>query len=225
METDALADESDTQSETESDTDGPSRLPPTSVDGRRARRQRNREAVVDALLAFYREGELSPSTDQIAARAGLSPRSLFRYFDDVDELCRIAIDHQRDRIQHLVTIDIDPSAALPDRTSTFVHHRVALYEAQSGVGLVARARAPFQPLIADELRRGRALLRQQLAQAFAPELESLGPDLRDRLLAAADVQCSFEAYRLLLDDHGLDRDAIVDVLAGALVRLVGHLPT
>jgi AcrR family transcriptional regulator len=212
--TDPLADEPET--------DHPSSA--SSIDGRRARRERNRDAVVEALLEFYREGELSPSTEQIATRAGLSPRSLFRYFDDVDELCRIAIDHQRNRIAHLFAVDIDPSMPLPERTSTFVHHRLALYEAQSGVGLVARTRAPFQPLIADELRRGRALLRQQLAQAFAHELESLEVDRRDRLVAAADVQCSFEAYRLLLDDHGLDRDAIADVLAEALTRLFGPPP-
>ena len=52
-------------------------------DGRRARRDRNRVAVVDSLLALYAEGDLNPSTDAIALRAGLSPRSLFRYFDDL----------------------------------------------------------------------------------------------------------------------------------------------
>jgi AcrR family transcriptional regulator len=194
-------------------------------DGRRARRERNRDAVVEALLQFYREGELAPSTDQIAARAGLSPRSLFRYFDDVDELCRIAIDHQRQRIQHLFVVEIDPSIALPERAARFVDRRVELYEAQSGVGLVARARAPYQPLIAAELRRRREVLRQQLAQVFAPELDSLEPELRDRLVAAADVQCSFEAYRLLLDDQGLDRHSVIAVLTEALVRLVDHPST
>ena len=35
---------------------------------------------------------------------------------------------------------------------------------------VSRLRAPFQPLIATELDRGRAHLRRQLKDLFAPEL-------------------------------------------------------
>src|SRR6185437_733480 len=60
-------------------------------DGRRLRRDRNRMAVVDALLDLYGESNLRPSTAEIADRAGLSHRSLFRYFDDFDDLCREAI--------------------------------------------------------------------------------------------------------------------------------------
>ena len=59
---------------------------PTTEDGRHARRDRNRLAVVDAMLELYVEGNLDPSSDEIAERAGLSPRSLFRYFEDLDDL-------------------------------------------------------------------------------------------------------------------------------------------
>ena len=51
---------------------------PDTVDGRRVRRDRNRDAVVDALLTLYGEGNLEPGSAEIAERAGLSPRSLFR---------------------------------------------------------------------------------------------------------------------------------------------------
>src|ERR1035438_5413311 len=68
------------------------------TDGRQLRRRRNRETVVDALLDLYRDGNLRPSTEEIAARSGLSPRSLFRYFDDVDDLTRTAIRHQEHRV-------------------------------------------------------------------------------------------------------------------------------
>ena len=60
----------------------------TAGDGRRLRRDRNRTAVVDALLDLYGESNLRPSTAEIAERAGLSHRSLFRYFDDFEDLCR-----------------------------------------------------------------------------------------------------------------------------------------
>src|SRR5262245_22771923 len=94
-----------------------------AVDGRRLRRDRNREAVVQALLALYREGDLSPSTDDVAARAGISARSLFRYFDDVDTLVETAIAHQQAHLRPLYPLSIDPSMALADRIDAFVAAR------------------------------------------------------------------------------------------------------
>ena len=44
-----------------------------TTDGRQLRRERNREAVVEALLDLYRDGNLQPSSEEIAARSGLSP--------------------------------------------------------------------------------------------------------------------------------------------------------
>ena len=55
-------------------------------DGRHERRARNRDAVVDALLALVGDGDLAPSAEAVAARAGLSSRSLFRYFADTEAL-------------------------------------------------------------------------------------------------------------------------------------------
>ena len=42
-----------------------------SIDGRRARRDRNRETVVDAILSLYQEGNVSPSLDEIADPDGV----------------------------------------------------------------------------------------------------------------------------------------------------------
>lgn len=186
----------------------------SSVDGRHLRRDRNRDAVVDAMLELYGEGNLAPSSEEIAARAGLSPRSLFRYFDDIDDLCRTAIARQQERVLPLVEIDVSPSAALAARIDTVVAQRVRLFEAVGQVAQVSRLRAPFQKVIAAELRASRAFLRRQLHAVFPDELAD------PHLLAAADVLCSFEAYRLLRDDQRLSAEQAAAVLTEALTRLL-----
>ena len=75
-----------------------------AVDGRRASRDRNLNAVVDALLDLFQEGNLRPGADEIAARSGLSRRSVFRYFDALDDLARVAIARQPARVSHLVEV-------------------------------------------------------------------------------------------------------------------------
>lgn len=198
----------------------PSPTDPTLADGRHARRQRNRDAVVDALLGLYREGNLDPSSDQIAERAGVSPRSLFRYFDDVDDLCQAAITHQQERVWPVAELDIDLGAPAASRVEALVDQRIRLFEAIGAVGSVSRLRAPFQPRIAQELTRGRRFLRRQLARVLAPELAALPDDRAAGVLAAADVLCSFEAYQLLRHDQGLSRPKCAAALTDALTHLL-----
>ena len=52
----------------------------TQTDGRTARRDRNREAVLDAALALFTAGELEPTAAAVAERSGVSLRSVYRYW-------------------------------------------------------------------------------------------------------------------------------------------------
>lgn len=191
-----------------------------SEDGRRLRRDRNRAAVVDALLLLYEEGNLQPSSDEIAVRAGLSPRSLFRYFDDIDDLCRAAISRQQQRVLPLAILEMSPDTALEERIAALVKQRVELFEAIGSVGIVSRLRAPFQPLIAEELGQSRHLFRAQVKRLFAAELSAAGPVRGPAVLSALDVLCSFEAYQLLRHDQRLSRAKAAGVVAEALTTML-----
>jgi AcrR family transcriptional regulator len=185
-------------------------------DGRRLRRDRNRDAVVRGLLQLYGEGNLQPSTDEIAQRSGVSARSVFRYFDDVDDLCLAAIAQQHHDVRHLLVVRAAPADAVPHKVAALVRQRGDLFEAIESVATVSRLRAPFQLVVADNLARGRSFLRSQIADLFAPQLARLAPAAATRRLAAADVATSFEVWRLLRDDHGLGPTATAATMAEAL---------
>ena len=186
------------------------------TDGRAERRERNRASVVEALLDLYREGQLAPSAELIARRAGVSPRSLFRYFDDVDALVREAVAQQQERLAPRLATAVDPALDLDARVQTLVARRLDLYEAMGHVARVARAVAHQQPVVAGELDRIRSVLRDHLGRTFAPELEAKPAPDRDHALAAADVLCSWEAVDLLRSDHGLSREGAAAVLEAGL---------
>jgi Bacterial regulatory proteins, tetR family len=57
-----------------------------NVDGRHARRERGRLAVIDAMLILVSEGHVPPTVEQLAERAGVSAASVFRYFDTLEDL-------------------------------------------------------------------------------------------------------------------------------------------
>ena len=191
------------------------------VDGRRLRRDRNREAVVQALLHLYRMGNLTPSADEIAEQAGISARSLFRYFDDVDALVREAVDRQQEHLAPLFAVSATPDQPLEARVSRFVADRARLLEAMGPVGQLARSLAPKQPLVAAELGRIRAELRDQLVDVFGPELDALSLGDRREVLAALDVACSWEAHHLLRDDQRMSAAAAGRIMARTIRSLLG----
>jgi AcrR family transcriptional regulator len=191
------------------------------TDGRQLRRQRNREAVVEALLGLYHDGNLRPSTEEIAARSGLSPRSLFRYFDDVDDLNRAALRGLQDRVEHLFPVDVTATQPLDVRVAALVDQRFRLYDAIGNAGLVARLRSPFQPALAEQVRQNRALFRGQIETLFAPELAALPEGRAARVLAAADVLTTFEACQLLTVEQELSPEEARSVLGDALTTLLG----
>lgn len=192
---------------------------PGRIDGRRASRERNRLAVVDALLDLYAEGNLRPGADLVAERSGVSRRSVFRYFDDRDDLDRTAIERQQERVWHLVEIPQVGEGPLADRIARIAAQRVALFGALGPAARVARLRARFHPVIAEQLEQSRQLYALQVELQFAPELESLEPGPRAEILAAADAACSFELYDLL-SARGLGPEAIVAVIRRTLTGLL-----
>jgi len=189
-------------------------------DGRHVRRDRNRDSVVVAMLDLFNEGNYAPSAEEIAERAGLSSRSLFRYFDDIDDLARAAIRHHIERVRPALELDVNHDAPFADRVAAFVDQRLRLFEAIGAIGLVARLRAPFQTLIAAELTVARSFLRNQIARLFTVELDAMPTDVGTSMLGTIDVIVSFEGYHLLLDDQQLTTAQIADAWTESLTRLL-----
>jgi AcrR family transcriptional regulator len=193
---------------------------PSETDGRRLRRALNREAVVDALLDLYSEGNLRPGTDEIAERAGISPRSLFRYFEDTDDLAGEAVSRQLARALPLVQLDVGPGAPLADRVQALVDQRFRLFEAVGQAAHVTRLRAPFQPRLAETLAESRRFLRSQIQALFAVELAAMDHDRAEWALAAADVLATYESYQLLTSDQKFPVAEARSVVGQALSALL-----
>ncbi|HVM52204.1 MAG TPA: TetR/AcrR family transcriptional regulator [Acidimicrobiales bacterium] len=185
------------------------------VDGRRLRREQNREAVIDALLALFGEGNYSPSAAEIAERAGISARSLFRYFDDVDDLNRAAIERQLATIGPLRDPGVGADAPTTAKIDALVASRVRMHEAAGGAARAARACAHRHPVIAAQLEDARRYLRRQIIRLFEPEAGD-----QPALLAVLDALCSFETYELLRHGNGLSTARTEAALVEAMTALL-----
>ena len=195
-------------------------FPDRAVDGRSAIRDRNREAVLDAVLDLFSEDNLSPGPEEVAERAGLSVRSVYRYFDDHDALSRAAIERQLERVGPLLLLPAIGEGALDDRIDRFVEARLRLQAAAGPALRATRIRATFDPVVRDQFEADRARLRQQVERQFAPELSAMGPDRARARLAAVDALSAFESIDRYLVHLGPDTGEAGVLLADALHALL-----
>src|SRR3954469_24135754 len=122
------------------------------MDGRSARSGRTRAALMDAMLALLDEGDLRPTAERIAARAGVAERTLFQHFPDRESLFQGAALAQAERIAPMIEPPPPPEAPLEERLDAFVAQRARLLERVTAVRRAALLLEPSSPTIAGWLR-------------------------------------------------------------------------
>ncbi len=212
------SDTSDTSDTAETNAEDESNAP--REDGRHARRDRNKYAVVDAYLELVREGIPRPSIAEVADRSGVSHRSVFRYFSDKDELARTAIERQLAVAAPLVPLTVGPGAPLPERIERFVERRLELFAAVAPSARLSRSLAALQPVLANELKTTRAFLRSQIRHLFRAELGAMDAAERTSALAALDALCSLEAVDLMRLDQELSAADTAATLRWSMAKLL-----
>lgn len=176
-------------------------MSPAPTDGRNARRDRNRVAVLDAVIALFVEGEVAPSPQTVADRSGVSLRSVYRYYDDGDSLIRAAIARSFERNVGWFEVDALGEGPLDERIVRLVDRRLELHDRLAPMARVAVLRAPASEPIRDQLAERRQLLAAQDEAMFAPELAALEPPERRELVLAIGLAVGFEAFEQLRHVH------------------------
>ena len=179
---------------------------PTAVDGRNLRAERTRTALATAYLDLLTEGDLRPTAERIAERAGVSPRSVFKHFPDREALFGAASAIQEERIRDLIGEPPDPTGPLEARIDAFVEQRARFHEFVSPVRRSALLIEPFSPVIAEKLQMARSAGAAHVDHVFAPELAKLEGEARDDLRAALCATAAWPTWESLRRHQGLDAD-------------------
>jgi AcrR family transcriptional regulator len=182
-----------------------------TVDGRTARSARTREAVVTAVLELVRAGNPRPTAKEIAGRAGISLRSVYVHFDDLDDLFAAAGARQAEQVAHLL-YPVDASLPLDERVSEVVSQRAAIWEALAPVRRAALIWASSSPTLRQGNLRMANRAVKDIARVFATELEELDPARRTIVTEALHVAASSGAWEVLRTERRL---SVAD--AGAVV--------
>jgi TetR/AcrR family transcriptional regulator of autoinduction and epiphytic fitness len=166
---------------------------PGTRDGRTIRAERTREAVVKALLTLLDEGELSPTAERVAERAGVSERSIFQHFGDREALFEAAAVRQYERVMPTLR-PVDPTLPLGVRLDAFVAQRARLLEQVKGVRRAALLLEHESQTIAGWLNAARRAKALEVDKVFATELAAVPADTRPAVRAALVASCAWPAW-------------------------------
>jgi len=189
------------------------------TDGRRAKRVANRKAVLDALTALWEEGRFGASTNEIAERAGISARSLFRYFDDVDDMVMAASARGIEEARPLLAVHAKPEQPTAAKAAALAHSRVRLYRTRWASMRAIRMAVHRNAAAAAQVAQATAWWRDQVSWLFAPELTALAADDAERTTSLLAVLVSFDAWEVLVAEGRAD-DEIETTLAAGVLRLL-----
>jgi len=189
------------------------------TDGRRERGNRNKAAVVAALLDLYAQGEIQPPAARIAEIAKVSERSVFRYFDDMDDLSAFAVELQWSRVKDLYE-DLVSDGNFDERLAAIVEQRLHLYDKVESVYQVAVLAARKNAVVASALKKRRSILRHQTMKQFAQELDNHPDSANARRIL--DFTLSLENVDYLKSAMGLSGAKSSETLHAA-VSILFHL--
>ena len=167
------------------------------TDGRVQRSERSREAIVQAMLDLIGEGELTPTAQQVAERADVGVRTVFRHFSDMETLFAAMTERIHAESEKILGVP-DASRALGERIEALLDGRLALFERVAPYhrsGALQRAQSDF---LRTQHERDVKALRRNLLR-WLPELESEDPSLAH----AIEMALSFEAWERLRSEQKL----------------------
>lgn len=184
------------------------------ADGRRRRSQDSRARIIAAMLELVHEGDPTPGAEQVALRAKVGLRTVFRHFSDMDSLYG--------EMSEVVESELKAVLSQPFKGPTWrervveivgrragVYDRIAPYKRASEVH---RHRSPF--LQASHARLV-AISRDILRAELPPEMA------RDRnVFEAVDLLTSFEAWNRMRRDQNRTQAEVVQILESAVGKLL-----
>lgn len=189
------------------------------VDGRSARAERTRSQIVDAHLGLITDGELKPTARQVTERAGVSPRTLWGHFTDMEAVMAASARRQLDDRAAAFTPPPE-GTGLPARIQVYARHRAAALEELAPLARAADVQRPFSPVLQQNLRQNLERIRAEIEAHFAEELDRHEAGERERLVAALVVASDWASWQLLrqyLERSVADARAVLETSVAALL--------
>jgi AcrR family transcriptional regulator len=183
-------------------------------DGRRRRSHDSRARIVAAMLDLIRDGQIAPGAEQVAERAQVGLRTVFRHFKDMDSLYR--------EIAHAIEAELMKVVSRPfkgatwrDRVVELIERRAPAFEKIAPFRRASDAHRHTSPFLGAHHGQLAVQSREILARELPPEIG--GDPIK---LETLDLLLSYEAWSRLRYEQNLSPRRAREVLEAAVLRVL-----
>jgi len=184
------------------------------VDGRRVRGQNNRRKIVEAMIALVSENVLSPGAQEVAERAHVGLRTVFRHFDDMETLYSEMSAQISAQILPLISMTFTAND-WRGRIGELIERRSLAFEKMLPFKSAADVIRHKSKFLADEHEQLVKFNRQRLLEALPSDLRKQRP-----VVEGLDLLLSFETWRRLRRDQGLSQAQAKQTVAAAVEAIL-----
>lgn len=190
--------------------------PVASVDGRVRRGERSREAIVAALFELIGEGVPRPTAQQVAKRARVNIRTVFRHFSEMESLYAALDSRLRGELRGLLEGG-PPRAGIEARATALVRQHCEVFERIAPYKRSSNSKRWGSRFLTEAHRELVRELRNRLL-LWLPELSHASTEARN----AIELLTSFEAWDRLRSDQRLGRNAARTAIEHAVIAVLAR---
>ncbi|MEO0883936.1 MAG: TetR/AcrR family transcriptional regulator [Pseudomonadota bacterium] len=186
-------------------------------DGRRKRSDYSRRRILEALYYLIREGDATPSAIDVAARANVGLRTVFRHFEDMDTLYEEMTDEVAGLTMPRILAPFETNE-WQDQLMEFVDRNAELFELIFPMQVALSIRRFDSDFLQKQHDRETNLLRTSLKSILPKHIVKKRP-----LFAAIEVTLAFPTWRRLREDQNLSienaKETLKLTLSGLITRI------
>ena len=189
------------------------------LDGRLNRSVVTRNKIVETLTTLILEGQISPTAEQVALRANVGLRTVFRHFDNMDALYReISIDVDA-QIKPLLQARLD-GQTWQERVVQSIAVRSEIYDRTAAMHVAAQVHRHESVYLTQNLMESARLQRDLLQRLLPPDVAHNKP-----FLDALDLVLSFESWIRLRREQSLSATEATAVMELTVKALLANVTT
>lgn len=196
------------------------------VDGRTARGLRIRQGVHERILSGYidliREGVPIPTAREVAKRAGVSLRVIFKHFSDLRTLRLASFNRMQKQSSEFFSGLIPDRGTAAERLELFLQRHLRRLEYVTPLQRTAAMVESIDPDVAQALKVARTAAMRDLEETLGPALKSFSRSERRELLTTFHMVCAWPSWQTLRMHHRLSPARARSVISSVALAVLAE---
>ena len=183
-------------------------------DGRFARSQKTKDAIVKALLKLLRNTPF-PTAEQVAKESKIGLRTVYRQFKDMESIYLSLHEKCMHSLGQMFDSDIDLNKSFKERVNFAISERLTIYEEYETLFIATISNSARLPTLVNQVAESYQIMRERFIE-IVPEIKNLSTIKSDLLFARITFPPWFSLRKLLKHDQKI----IIDELSDDLTKYI-----